>query len=73
MLAMAVVARDAPERRDRLIAGGVLGFGLPGVAVFPFLWGSFVYGLAERALLASAVLWLITLALPLMTTPGAAR
>jgi hypothetical membrane protein len=83
MTAMALVARYAPQRDDRIRAATVLGAALLGVAVFPFLWGSFVYGLVERALLAMAVGWLITLALPvasrpsasahLMTGPGSAR
>ncbi len=65
MTAMGVVARYAPERRDRTLAAIALGVALLGVAVFPFLWGTFVYGLVERLLLVIAVGWLITLAVPI--------
>lgn len=60
--AMVLVARYAPRRRERVSAATVLGLALLGIAVFPFLWGTFVYGLVERALLALAVGWLVTLA-----------
>ena len=62
LAAMALVARCARCRTDRRIACSVGALTSLIVVVFPFTWGSPVYGLLELLLLALAVAWLVTLA-----------
>ena len=62
LVAMVLVARYAPVRADRTVAAALAGLTGIGVIVFRFTWGSSIYGLVERALLAIAVLWLALLA-----------
>jgi hypothetical membrane protein len=63
MCAMALVAWFAPthaHRRDAIVGLAITG---AGVVVFPFLWGTTIYGLVERVLLGAASAWLVLLAL----------
>jgi hypothetical protein len=61
--AMAVVARFAPSRCDRRTAAGIGGVTTLGVVIFPFTWGSRIYGVLEISLLALATAWLVILAM----------
>jgi hypothetical protein len=70
MLAMALVAVRGGARAERLVAAtaGVVTVGAG--ATFPFLWGSAVYGVVERVVLAVPACWLVTLVRP--AAPGQA-
>jgi hypothetical membrane protein len=71
LAAMALVARYGPRRTDRRIARTVGALTMLVVVVFPFTWGSAIYGLLELLLLALAVVWLVALAL--RASPVSAR
>jgi hypothetical membrane protein len=62
MVAMVLVARYAQLRSDRLAAAVAIAITTSGVIVFPFLWGTAIYGLVERVLLATGSGWLVVLA-----------
>ncbi len=63
LLAMLLVARYAPERKSRAATTTLAGVTAAGIIVFRFTWGSSIYGLVERGLLATAVGWLVYLSL----------
>jgi hypothetical membrane protein len=62
LAAMAVTARCAFRRADRNTAAIVGVTTMLGVVIFPFTWGSPIYGAIEIFLLGAATLWLATLA-----------
>lgn len=62
LAAMALVARYAPDRPDRRTATTIGALTTLGVVIFPFTWGSPIYGLVELLLLFLAVAWLVVLA-----------
>jgi hypothetical membrane protein len=68
LTAMALVAQYAPRRTDRLTATRVLALTVLAVVVFPFTWGTPVYGVIELLMLTLAVAWLVTLAVDRRTT-----
>lgn len=68
LVAMAVVARDAPEPRLRRVTATLALFVVALIVVFPFTWGSSVYGLVERLMLGLAIVWLDVLALRVADT-----
>jgi hypothetical protein len=70
LAAMALAARYAPDQTDRRVATLLGGLTAIGVAVFPFLWGSRIYGLVEIALLAAASGWLAGVAARLLGAPA---
>jgi hypothetical membrane protein len=62
MSAMFLVGRYGYERVRRRRATIALSASVVGVCVFPFTWGSPVYGLVEIALLLTGTVWLVDLA-----------
>ena len=66
IVAMALVARYAPLSADRITATVVGALTTTGVVIFPFMWGSSIYGLIEIALLTMATLWLVVLSVRLL-------
>jgi hypothetical membrane protein len=68
LLAMALVAQRAPTRTDRTVAMGAASIIVLTALIFRFTWGSSIYGLVERVLLATAAFWLTALALPWLIT-----
>lgn len=73
MLAMLLVARYAPLRSSRAAATTLTAVTAAGIIVFRFTWGSSIYGLVERGLLAIAVGWLVSLALQSLRHSSARR
>lgn len=69
--AIACVAFDAPDARDRRTSARVGVAAVVAVAVFPFLWGTAFYGITELFLIASAVAWLCALAFAQAPKPTA--
>ncbi len=70
--AVALVARSSPDPVDRRIATTVGALTAIAVAVFPFTWGTPVYGLIEIFLLTAATAWFVVLANRIrVTTRGA--
>jgi hypothetical membrane protein len=67
LTAMAIASCRAPVRSDRRLARIVGSLTTLGVIIFPFAWGSPVYGLLEMLLLGAATLWLVALALRSMS------
>ena len=63
LAAMAWVALRAFDRADRRVAATALVVTAGAAAVFPFTWGSAIYGIVEWLMLARASLWLAQLAL----------
>ena len=63
LTAMALVARSAPKRGDRVTAAAIAIFSTIGVMVFPATWGTPLYGFIELGLLTFAATWLTILAL----------
>lgn len=61
LAAMALAARHASSRRDRVVSAAIATSAFVGVAVFPFTWGTAGYGVIELALVAAAVGWLLAL------------
>jgi hypothetical protein len=68
--AMAVVAVGGAGGRQRLVAAtaGVVTVGAG--AAFPFLWGSAVYGVVERVVLAVPACWLVSMVRPARAGQG---
>lgn len=62
LAAMVLAAIDAPRRIDRRVAGVVGGFTFVAAITFRFSWGSELYGLDERFLLAGPAFWFVSLA-----------
>jgi hypothetical protein len=62
LVAIALVAVDAPIVRLRQAARGIGALAVTAAAVFPFLWGTPLYGGVELVLLAAAGVWLLVLA-----------
>jgi hypothetical membrane protein len=65
LVAMALVAGSATVRSVRLRATAVCALTTCFVVVFPFTWGTPIYGLVELLLLGLAVGWLVSLAIRL--------
>jgi hypothetical protein len=64
VVAMALVALRGSERAERLVAAAAGAVTVGAGAAFPFLWGSAVYGVVERVVLAVPACWLVTLVRP---------
>jgi hypothetical protein len=70
LAAMVVVAVSGPRRRDRTAATLAATLTVAAGAAFPFLWGTSLYGAAERAVLAVPACWLVGLVRPLGRRSG---
>jgi hypothetical protein len=62
LMAMALVARYAPSSKDRRMTTVIGSVTALAVAIFPFTWGSRIYGVLEILLLTLATSWLVVLA-----------
>lgn len=69
--AMVVVAACSPLASARLTSTLVAAFSVMAVIIFRFSWGSPIYGLIERVLLALTASWLVALALRALSPGGA--
>jgi len=67
LVAILLAAIDAPRRIDQRIAGVVGGLTVVAAIIFRFSWGSELYGLVERVLVAAPALWLVLLDLRMLS------
>ena len=70
LAAMSVVARWGPVRTDRLVGGATAAVTAVAAIVFPFTWGSQLYGVIERVLVVTAAGWIGLLAAWLLLGAG---